>query len=65
MVRNIVGALLDVGISKKSPNSIKEIIDSSDRKLCGKMVPDSGLYLMSVLYPKKYKIFSKQKFNLF
>tara|TARA_A100001011_G_scaffold395330_1_gene490006 strand:+ start:435 stop:1217 length:783 start_codon:yes stop_codon:yes gene_type:complete len=64
MVRNIVGALLDVGISKKSSNSIREIINSTDRKLCGKMVPASGLYLMSVSYPKKYKILSKQKFNL-
>ena len=64
MVRNIVGALLDVGVEKKSSDSIKKIIDSSDRKLCGKMVPASGLYLMSVSYPKKYKIFSTQEFNI-
>ena len=65
MVRNIVGALLDIGISKNSPESINSLIKACDRKKCGKMVSASGLYLNSVSYPSKYKIVNTQKFNLF
>ncbi len=56
MVRNIVGALLDVGSLKKNPDFIHELIEAHDRKKCGKMVSPSGLYLMSISYPKKYNI---------
>ena len=65
MVRNIVGALLDIGISKNKPESINDLIKACDRKKCGKMVPASGLYLKSVSYPKKYHIVNTQEFNLF
>tara|TARA_X000001036_G_scaffold403015_1_gene409237 strand:+ start:173 stop:370 length:198 start_codon:yes stop_codon:yes gene_type:complete len=65
MVRNIVGSLLDVGILKYNPDSIDTLINSLDRKLCGKMVPASGLYLMTASYPKKYKISSNTKFSFF
>ena len=65
MVRNIVGSLLDIGILKYNPESIDTLINSLDRKLCGKMVPASGLYLMTASYPKKYKISSDKKFSFF
>ena len=65
MVRNIVGALLDIGISKYKPEYIGDLIDAKDRKLCGKMVPASGLYLMSASYPNKYKILNYKGFNPF
>ena len=64
MVRNIVGALLDIGISKNSPESIKNLISSYDRKKCGKMAPASGLYLMSITYPSRYNISKNKIFNL-
>ena len=65
MVRNIVGALLDIGISKYRPESINSLIKACDRKKCGKMVSASGLYLTSVSYPNKYNIVHAQDFNLF
>jgi tRNA pseudouridine38-40 synthase len=64
MVRNIVGALLDIGISKNSPESIKSLINSCDRKKCGKMAPASGLYLTSITYPRRYNISKNKIFHL-
>ena len=64
MVRNIVGALLDIGISKNRPDSIRDLISSCDRKKCGKMAPASGLYLMSITYPRRYNISKNKIFDL-
>ena len=50
MVRIIIGTLLDVGYGKITPEKIKEIIDSRQRKNAGKMVPSQGLQLLSVEY---------------
>ena len=52
MVRAIVGTLLEVGLGKVSPNSIKQVIESKDRGRAGVSVPANGLYLTKVLYPK-------------
>ncbi|GMN10795.1 tRNA pseudouridine(38-40) synthase TruA [Croceitalea sp. MTPC9] len=52
MVRAIVGTLLDVGLGKITPETIKEIIESKDRGRAGVSVPAKGLYLTKVLYPK-------------
>ena len=65
MVRNIVGALIDVGISKCDSKHIIELIDSRDRKKCGKMVLPNGLYLKNIVYPKKYNINSEDEFPYF
>ena len=65
MVRNIVGSLLDIGILKYNPESIDTLINSLDRKLCGKMVPAIGLYLMTASYPKKYNISNNNNFSFF
>ncbi len=56
MVRNIIGTLLDIGIGKYSPSSLKKLIQLKDRKYAGKMVSASGLYLMKVNYPKIHMI---------
>ena len=56
MVRNIVGTLLDIGISKFEPEHIDYLIKSLDRKKCSKMVLPNGLYLKNIYYPKKYNI---------
>ena len=56
MVRNIVGILLDIGISKYEPEYMKVLINSLDRKKCGKMVSSSGLYLQKISYPKQYNM---------
>ena len=56
MVRNIIGILLDIGISKYEPEYMKVLINSLDRKKCGKMVSASGLYLQKISYPKQYNM---------
>lgn len=53
MVRNMVGLLLPVGQQHKSPEWVKEILASKDRRLAGITAPPEGLYLVSVTYPPK------------
>ena len=56
MVRNIIGTLLDVNVTKFKPSHVAAIIKSRDRKNAGKKVSSKGLYLMNVEYPKRYKV---------
>lgn len=65
MVRNIIGALIDIGISKYEPKHIKYLINSHDRKKCSKMVLPNGLYLKNISYDKKYNIISDDTFPFF
>ena len=51
MVRAIVGTLLDVGLAKKTPDELIQIIESKDRSKAGASVPAKGLYLTEVMYP--------------
>ncbi|MBU2947170.1 tRNA pseudouridine(38-40) synthase TruA [Zobellia uliginosa] len=53
MVRAVVGTLLEVGTGKIKPSDVKSIINSKTRSNAGPSVPAKGLYLTSVLYPKK------------
>jgi tRNA pseudouridine38-40 synthase len=50
MVRNIVGTLVEVGKGRRSPEEVREILRSRDRKKAGATAPASGLYLMKVFY---------------
>jgi tRNA pseudouridine38-40 synthase len=50
MVRNIIGTLVDVGLSKISPQDFKRILDAGDRNLAGMTAPPQGLFLISVDY---------------
>jgi tRNA pseudouridine38-40 synthase len=50
MVRIIVGTLVEVGESKISPESIRDIIESKKRENAGKTMPPQGLYLVNVEY---------------
>jgi len=45
MVRIIVGTLLEVGEGKRTPESMKEVIDGKDRSLAGPTAPANGLLL--------------------
>jgi len=56
MVRNLAGALLEIGRGKKEVAWMSELLASRDRKLGGLTAPPDGLYLVSVDYPSKYKI---------
>ena len=48
MVRNIVGALVKVGIGDWQPEKIKEVLESKDRSKAAASAPPNGLFLYSV-----------------
>lgn len=50
MVRIIVGTLVEIGQSKKSPERILEIFETRDRQLAGYTIEAKGLFLKSVDY---------------
>ncbi len=53
MVRNIAGALLEVGRGERKPDWIREILLARDRKAAGVTAPSHGLYLVAVSYPRE------------
>lgn len=52
MVRNIVGALVDAGLHRKSPEALARILDGRDRRKLGATAPAQGLFLEEVFYTK-------------
>jgi tRNA pseudouridine38-40 synthase len=65
MVRNIAGALMEVGHGKKSPAWIAELLAAKDRSLAGVTAPADGLYLVAVDYPQKFELPESRQFPLF
>lgn len=51
MVRAMVGTCLEVGKGKQSPEYVKDVLASKDRKEAGKAASPNGLYLTRVVYP--------------
>ena len=50
MVRNMAGALVDVGMGRKSSQRIEEILKGGDRRKLGATAPAQGLCLEEVYY---------------
>lgn len=50
MVRILTGTLLEVGRSKRSPESMPELLEAKKRALAGYTVPAQGLCMMEVDY---------------
>ena len=50
MVRIIVGTLTEVGLGKKRPEDVGNIIESRDRQKAGHTAPAEGLYLVEIYY---------------
>ena len=50
MVRIITGTLVEAGLGNRTPESVKEVIDSKDRTRAGLTAPPQGLYLAEVYY---------------
>ena len=50
MVRIMTGTLLEVGLHKRKPEDIAEILKSGRRENAGELVPAKGLTLMEVRY---------------
>ncbi|MEJ5361252.1 MAG: tRNA pseudouridine(38-40) synthase TruA [Spirochaetota bacterium] len=54
MVRIIVGTILHLLQKGKSPEMMKDIIESCDRNYSGPTAPAYGLYFKKVYYPEEY-----------
>lgn len=52
-VRGMVGTLLEVGLGRRSPESVKAILETADRRLAGQSAPATGLYFLEAAYPEE------------
>lgn len=52
-VRGMVGTLLEVGLGKRPPESLKAILETADRRLAGPSAPAQGLYFLEAAYPRE------------
>jgi len=50
MARNIVGILVEVGLGKRNPEDIQQILMACDRKVAGINAPAQGLFLKEIRY---------------
>jgi tRNA pseudouridine38-40 synthase len=50
MVRNIVGTLVEVGLGRRAPHDMTELLRTGDRRRAGITAPAHGLTLMEVRY---------------
>ena len=50
MVRILVGTLLEVGMGKRNPDSMPDLLEAKDRSKAGYLVPPHGLRLEAVYY---------------
>ena len=56
MVRNIVGALLEVGRGERPKQWVAEVLAARDRRLAGMTASPDGLYLVGVRYPEEFAL---------
>ena len=50
MIRSIVGTLVEVGLNKRTPDSLRTILNARNRSAAGKTAPPQGLFLVRVDY---------------
>jgi tRNA pseudouridine38-40 synthase len=50
MVRIIVGTMVEIGLRKRSPDTVPELLTNKEREKAGITAPPFGLYLVSVDY---------------
>jgi tRNA pseudouridine38-40 synthase len=51
MVRNVVGTLVEVGLGRRPPEWVADVLAGRARRAAGPTAPPEGLYLLRVLYP--------------
>ncbi len=56
-VRRMVGTLVEVGMGKRPPSNVAEVVASRDPRAAGKTALACGLYLVSVDYPPSALLF--------
>ena len=64
MVRNIAGALMEIGAGKREPGWTAELLAIKDRNQAGVTAPADGLYLGGVFYPSQFGIAKHPMFDL-
>jgi tRNA pseudouridine38-40 synthase len=64
MVRNIVGSLIFVGMQKRDPVWIQELMETRDRSLAAPTFMPDGLYLAKIGYDEKWDLPSVNGENL-
>ena len=50
LARSIAGALAEVGLGRRPPRWVGEVLRARDRRLAAKTAPAGGLTLMEVIY---------------
>ena len=50
MVRILTGTLIEVGLGKRTVESINDLIENGTRDMAGELVPAKGLCLVEVRY---------------
>jgi len=65
MVRNIVGALMEIGRGEQGGGWIGTLLATKDRRAAGVTAPPDGLYLVAVDYPEKYALPKTARLPLF
>src|SRR5690606_30289811 len=56
MVRNIMGALFEIGRGARSVDWLRVVLEGKDRRLNGATAPASGLYLVDVAYAPGFQL---------
>ena len=64
MVRNISGALIEIGTGKQEETWIGQVLESKDRRQAGVTAPPDGLYLVEVGYNESVLPGNKPRFPL-
>lgn len=50
MIRIVMGTLLEVGMGKRRPENVAEVLEAHDRELAGPLMPAKGLTLVEVFF---------------
>ena len=56
MVRNIAGALLEIGREEQDSDWISDLLAAKDRTLAGVTASPDGLYLVGIDYPAEFAL---------
>ena len=56
MVRNIAGALMEIGRGKQKVSWVKRLLEGRDRTKAAATAPATGLYLLDVGYPEQFTL---------